>query len=385
VVVTTVFLDQPDLPGLHALVVGVGDYGAIGADGVMLQSAAPSAEAIASWLYGTYANPDTPLRSLEVLLSPSGTTGPTPLSLIAGSNGRNTLSQVSVERACMGLTRQNGPVPPFGIAGAMTQWYERANLHQENMSLLYLCGHGALIVSDEHFFCERFDTSSAAASLADAINLRTLLSAMVGCLARRQVFLFDCCRDAPSWATTFTSVAGAPIVQNLANFLPNIAPLAASVIYATPILQKAGADTAAMSRFARGLLEVFRGPACDPRFSNNGPTISTRRILDALEELKDVGVLPDWGRQSPSTGTLDRFALHTPATPEVPVILETGILNAGESVQVNGAATAAFGPDRWLVWWPMNTRPTAAVVTAGVPSARTQDLVAVATYTWSRL
>jgi hypothetical protein len=375
---TTVFEDHANLVGLHALIIGIGNYDPGVQEQVSLDAAVPSASAVAKWLYAEYNNPNTPLRSLEVILAPPGNAGNTTPLVLPPAPTRAELT-VHVEDGRYGAIAEP-PDPGRGVAGAIERWFNRANRHADNLTLLYLCGHGAEIKGDQHFFCQQFDTTNAAMALTRAVNLRKLVAGMETCLARKQFFLFDCCRDRPSWGAGFNDTASAPIVANIDALPPGTAPLQIATIYAATAGGRAGADEPALSRFAKALLEVVRGPACDP---NRGGGVSSRNIVTAIEDLLEARVLPDWGGQIPKIEQGDRFEFHRPVKPKVPVVLEAAVAN-GEQIQVDGQPCTPIDMARWVAWCGLGTH-SAAVVADNGNVLRSRDVMVGPTYTRGEL
>jgi hypothetical protein len=119
-------------PRIHALVVGVSEYPhLIGGTGPLaryplglkqLSSPSISAQAIANWLIPklttTHANPDAPLGTVELLLSPGTYTD--------WQGNAQIVELAEFDR----------------IKKAFERWLKRCDAHADNIALFYCCGHG---------------------------------------------------------------------------------------------------------------------------------------------------------------------------------------------------------------------------------------------------
>ena len=370
---TTVFADTSPGPGLHALVVGVGNYRVGTGDPLELGAAVPSAIAIARWLYATYVSDAAPLRSLEVLLSPPGRSGDARTSLTLAASARRPAVSVDVEPAALGVARSTDDVAPLGVGAALRRWFDRAHASADDVALLYLCGRGAEIGGDPHFFCEHLETPTADGAPPGAVNLRQLVADMASCLARKHLLLFDCGRAAPSWDAVPEHPGSSPLVDRGDLLPPGTGPLRTACVYAVPPGCGVEGRDPTMTGFARGLLEIFRGPACCvERSTPQRAVVSTRSIVSAVDDLCDAGVLP--GAVAPWMELFGRFDFHAPPTPEVPVVLETGALAAGERVRVAGGLCAALDAQRWLAWCPLGAHDAAIEARDGTAARRCQLL-----------
>lgn len=170
-------------PQTHVLIIGVGSYKHLpGGEGPVLkktyglkQLTTPplSAIALANWMIGTLNNPDVPLGSVEMVLSPAQPyTNP------------KTGSTVDVVAATID-----------NIQTAFDIWYERCDRHPGNIAIFYFCGHG--IARDNHYLLAEDFGASQNRPLQRSIDLERTHTGMARCKARTQLFLIDACREVP--------------------------------------------------------------------------------------------------------------------------------------------------------------------------------------------
>ena len=190
---TTVYEDPTVASGTHALVIGVGVYDhLIGGSQTVLddpyglgQLAAPpvSAAAVARWLLQDLVNPQTPLASLEVVISAPGPRG----------YPETSTGSVVVEPATMA-----------NIKEAATRWFQRANTNEENVAFFYHCGHG-LQSSDLALLAQDFGSPGGdpPKRMDNAYNFHRSYRGMARCAAKGQFFFVDACRQVSSGTLAF--------------------------------------------------------------------------------------------------------------------------------------------------------------------------------------
>jgi Caspase domain len=338
---TLVFSDSSDAPGLHALVIGVGCYeDGVGATANSLKSAPNSALAIATWLRDEYRSTESPLRSLELLVSPAN---PDPEVKIE-------FSGKSVQRAYMGQAKPQGPFPAYGLAKAVKEWKDRGTASEKNMTLFYFCGHGVHFQGSPHLLVEGFASKSDAPFEA-SLNFSKFFLGMEMCLARRQMYIVDACRDVPSWLMSKQNTApGRGLLELDVDRLPiNLAPRNAPIFYAASDMQRAGSNDGSISRFTKAFLEVMRGPACARTGKPRTWRVSTDRIITSILDLRDRAILGDWMGQTPRLGGESAsFDFHVPEKPVVPVIVRKPLERPSSAITVDGAGCAILNEKEWL-------------------------------------
>lgn len=177
------------MPGLHALLVGVGRYPhvrdvAVAQDLGDLSSPHHSVEALARWLQNGLSLRDAPLRSLRVLTSsPDG-------------------NRLGAEEPTMEVLQR-----------AVDAWYDDADGHEENFTVFYFCGHGLQIGSITTLLTQSFG-SQPRNPFPDSFDPAQLESGMLSCKAGRQLYIIDACSAAPRrFQGRYGRIAPNPLIQ----------------------------------------------------------------------------------------------------------------------------------------------------------------------------
>lgn len=197
---------QEDLssPGTHALVIGISNYPYISGgehatdlgesfDIGQLTSAARSASEFSAWLIEDYYNPDKPLKSLRVLLSPSD-------GEIIASNVQNKLT------GDYSATRNN--------VKECAKALKTASKDSGNVIVVYVAGHGVqLTPKGAVLLLEDFASDVEEAedkSLYGAFDVANFHASMNNENSSRSQFWFvDTCRHKPEIAERFEHMEGA--------------------------------------------------------------------------------------------------------------------------------------------------------------------------------
>lgn len=179
----TVLVLDADLsqPGVHALVIGVGRYPFLKGGGSLptyptmmgqLDAAPKSALAFSDWVRTKLHIANKPLRRLDVLASPCYP--------VIDHQGLN----VTIDAP----TLQN-------VAQAVRDWKQHADANEDNVTVLYFCGHGLSVGEDEALLLEGFGDMATGDHLQEAFSPSGLITGMQSCKATLQVFFFDACRN----------------------------------------------------------------------------------------------------------------------------------------------------------------------------------------------
>lgn len=174
---------NPGAPGTHVLVIGIGRYPhLLGGSHVgdrhfglrQLTSAPISAWRITEWLLPSQgsgarsglANRRAPLATVDLLISEEGS-----------PDGEGT------------PTAKN-------IIAAVEKWYARCDRNPENVAMLYVCGHGLMLL-DHVLLASDFGNQKSVNLWNQAISLDCISQGLRKCKARNQFLFFDCCRAYP--------------------------------------------------------------------------------------------------------------------------------------------------------------------------------------------
>lgn len=227
-------------PGTHAFVIGVGDYPhLIGGGGnpavatfglQQLTTTRLTAKRVAEWLAANHNNPEAPLASVELLVSPSLT-----LSRPDGS-------QVSVERATMA-----------NVKAAFSEWWARCNANSGNTALFYFAGHG-LSTASQFLLLEDFGAPGPNL-WENCLDFAGMRLGMRKNVADTQLFFVDACRESPIDALTQLNPQGAALCA--ADIFDNVA--STGVYFAAAEGRQAYGPPDDVTFFCTALLESLDG------------------------------------------------------------------------------------------------------------------------------
>jgi hypothetical protein len=228
-------------PRTHAIVIGVNHYPhLIDGEGELspatmgleqLTSPVLSAVTLSEWMEKSLDNPDAPLDTIELLLSPSPA---------VPSSGKHA----NVDRATMA-----------NIKAAFGRWYNRCDSSADNVALFYFCGHGiepeGLILLPEDFGADKL------ALWDSAIDMTRTYYGMAECKARTQCYFIDACREQPIESLVPQGVVARPLKTRIST-----APVAgrkAPFMKSAPLTQKSFAIPGQVSYFTRALVDCLDG------------------------------------------------------------------------------------------------------------------------------
>ena len=239
----------PEIPGVHAVVVGVGHYrhlpGGSGAryadhEGMVQLSSPPhSAQHIAKWLFDTYHDDQAlPLRSVHMLVSKKGG---------AADFSHQHCPAVTVPQATHA-----------DVETAVLDWFDRGDGSSENLMLFYFCGHG-ISAGDQHtLLCTDFGKNRLN-PFKGAIDFTDFHLGMGQSKADSQIFFVDACRTISHNLLEQASFRGEPMIPGNLTLVPRRAPVFRS---AQPG-EKAFGLPGKPSAFAQALALAFKGGAWD--------------------------------------------------------------------------------------------------------------------------
>lgn len=171
-------------PSLHAFIIGVAHYPHLPGGGgsqarnplQLTQVTTPqyTAAAVAEWFARSYHNPQVPLGSIELLISP------------AKNSPRTATQKVPVTE----------PATMAQIKKSFKAWKARAQGHRDNIAIFYFCGHGVLKVN--HFLLPSdFGDPVEPNAWENCIDFDAMRVGMRSCEAQTQLFFVDACRETP--------------------------------------------------------------------------------------------------------------------------------------------------------------------------------------------
>lgn len=237
--------------GTHALVIGVSRYRHL-ADGReptrtgrsiairQLSSAARSASEFAGWLLEEYRNPDAPLSSLRLLLSPS-----------------------DEEQIHPAVEAQQDPQTDYAATLAAVQkdlkgFRDDCDRDRDNVGIVYVAGHGVQLTKrGAVVLLEDFGSEQALNLLSNAIDVTGCHEGMNHAeTAKTQFWFVDACRQRPEVAQDFERLTGALALDER----PGTAEVS-PMILAAQTGEAALARVGGTSLFNEALLWALRGGA----------------------------------------------------------------------------------------------------------------------------
>ena len=294
---------RSNCPQTHALIVGVGAYRHLlgGSDRLLddpmglkqLSSPPISARAMTDWLLKHFHNPELPLGSVELLLSPAASYTPP------------TGKPIDIEAALM-----------HQIEAAFDRWFKRCDTHAENIAIFYFCGHG---VMKENLVLLAEDFGESPSRLfKNAIDLEMTHLGMARCQARTQYFFTDSCRQVPSSVLELREVNAPALIDPL---LRRQATREAPIFYASSPDSRAYGLADQTTRFTAALLQSLDGIGSKKQSGRWVVTTNSLQtgITSLMERLNQQSGVPkqQWKLGGEASGTKIFHVLEKP--PTVPV------------------------------------------------------------------
>lgn len=340
---TTIFDDEADGPRTHLFTVGVGSYRHLGGGEEPLdhlrsvrlgQLSSPplSARALTDWFVAEMDNPDAPLGSVEMLLSPS--------QAYDLPDGRSA----EVEAGTIDNIRR-----------AFDAWFARCDRHEGNVAVFSFCGHG-LMREVVALLAEDFGRS-AQRPFEASVDFSMTFEGMATCRARRQLYLVDACRQVMRSTLALQRIdATALAIGTFQREHERDAP----ILYASAEDDRAYARTGRPTRLAEALLRGLRGLGSE--IVGGEWVVTSRRLLEATSDLVVRENLPDAPMQRPRLGGESAglaVPMHRlPAPPKVPVTIECV---PGEAMQVAELSLVPVRPGPSYARGPSHERWTLEV------------------------
>jgi hypothetical protein len=164
-------------PGVHALVIGTSSYPRVKRLGMRpfrdLPGAAVGAARFARWLATEYQHPQRlPLLTVRVLLTPT--------------RGEEQNQIAALQLTSQAATRTR-------VKNALENWWRDCDGHAENLSILYLAGHGIVNVSDSPTVF--LSTANNFDPYEESISVSRIRAAMLRTKAHDNILALDCCQD----------------------------------------------------------------------------------------------------------------------------------------------------------------------------------------------
>jgi hypothetical protein len=348
----TTVLDKKlgNTPAVHAFVIGVGEYPFLkGGEQAgpktwnlgQLSSAPLSALEFANWLAGDLAlpaagqQPELPLGSIELLVSQHGMK-----NVSFDPPGATTATKV--DRAGMANLKQ-----------AFKRWLKRCDENEANIALFFFSGHGVATGGWQGLMLEGFDPNSKSL-FEEVIDFDQFALGMDQCLARRQCFLVDACRNTPpELLEKVGDFRGDPLLAVDYDSASD-EPRDACIIRATAAHQTAYGIDGQPTRFTSALMRALRGAGCSQL--ENRWEVRTDSIVPNLNALLKydarVKLLPIQEVKGPGDDS-SGFVLHVPKQPKIPIVVgclaptDTAEASLCIELDANEVGKRAPAPEDW--------------------------------------
>ncbi|MEU6025171.1 caspase family protein [Micromonospora sp. NPDC047134] len=283
---------------LHALVIGVDHYPHCGRSTRLeppwrdfaravspLNCAVPSALAVVNWLRRHLSDRVHPVGSIELLLS---------------AQQEQQVDGRDVERATMA-----------NVKAAFGRWYDRCDRNPDDVALLFFCGHGLRLSSEDILLLEDFGADRHTV-FANAIDFRETYYGMRMAKAGIQCFLLDACRNTPEdLAGRATAHATA-----LKHAPPSPESRDAPIVYSAPPGSRAPAPDGSPTRFTEAAIQALEGGSADHTVPDW--PVTTDLLHFGINRLLGWGEKSDGRQYAAHGGQASGGTIHALGVPMVP-------------------------------------------------------------------
>jgi Caspase domain len=291
--------------GLHALIIGVGDYPHLvggrgtrfeGHEGMgQLTSAPASARAFAEWLLSAegYHHPELPLSSARLLLSEAGFFGAK----------KSTFKHPA--------TGAKAKVPGATLAEVKTaigEWAQALNSSEDNRGLFFFSGHGVMAGIEQWLLLSDYGADALNPS-EPAIRFNAFHAGMGSIAAREQLYFLDACRSlSEEAAATFASGGTTFVTPNpRARFTR---PRQPPVFNATLQGEEAFGRKGEPSFFTQALLDAMRGGGSDDSDADGRWKVETNNLNRVVQWLVGRTARREGLRLAPINSGLEMSSLY---------------------------------------------------------------------------
>lgn len=265
-------------------------------------SPASGAYAFAKWVAASYNNPEAPLASIRLLLSPA-----------------------EAERIAVPELRALGPeVLPTtreNVKRALMQWKRACDTHRENVAILYAAGHGVQLSKDDGgiVLLEDFGDPNDTV-LACSMNIARVKQGMAGeSMAQRQFYFVDACRIKPEALRNFDLLA-----EGIALDSPGSGEPRCGAMYFGAAPNTLGwGDPGRGTVFSQGLLKCLEFDAIDLDMGGRF-VVSSHSLVSTLPDRVEAVALAGGRDQIATAGglRLSKELFHVPTElPPVPLTI----------------------------------------------------------------
>jgi tetratricopeptide (TPR) repeat protein len=209
-----------------------------------------------------FHNPNAPLATMEMLLSPSQT--------YTRPDGSDVLVEVA--------TRDN-------IETGFELWLKRAAAHADNVAVFYFCGHGVMGAND-YLLPSDFGAVNRENPWADAIDITETARAMRRLASGPLYFFIDACRQAARDA--LSPGASPPALANV-DFAKPVRGFTRLILWATGEGEAAFGAADKASRFCAALTEALSGYEAEPTPEGTGWVVTGDLLQRSVSTILEAG------------------------------------------------------------------------------------------------
>jgi hypothetical protein len=291
--------------GLHALIIGVGDYPhLVGGRGVrfaghegmgQLTSAPASARAFANWLLSDegYHHPEVPLASVRLLLSEAGYFG---------------AKQSTFKHPQTGARSKVPPATFAEVEEAVEGWGAALNQSEDHRSLFFFSGHGVTAGIEQWLLLSDYGAPILNPS-KPAIRFNAFHAGMGSIAAREQLYFIDACRTISEEAAATLAMGGSALVT------PNprarfSRPRQPPIFNATLQGQEAFGPKGKASFFTQALLDAMLGGGSDDSDADGRWKVETNNLNRVVQWLVGRTASREGLSQAPINSGLEMSSLY---------------------------------------------------------------------------
>lgn len=303
-------------PRTHALVIGVSKYQFLTEDGSpgtgggqtfglrQARTPATSAFRFAKWLESTYNNPEAPLGSVRLLLSPSD------------FEKENVAGLDALPGTVLAPTRDN-------VALAVDGWKNDCATNADNVAILYASGHGIQMSPDDGGIVLLEDFALLQNVLDHSLDVGAVRKGMAGpTMAQRQFYFVDACRVQPEEAVKFQTLGNGVGLPATFEGRGRVSPVFFAAIPSTEALGKVGDGTL----FVQALIDCLdTALGVDDHVQEDGSwAVTTTTLVQQLgKRVKQLAEAHGAEQVATTGGQMEDVPFHVlPGKPEVPITIQ---------------------------------------------------------------
>lgn len=328
-------------PGIHALIVGVGKYEQADEYGLSaeLSSACVSAFNFSDFLLNNLRYPNRPWKSADIVISCADD-----LSDDKATEIRDCLSKMG---------QWDFQSADFGtVSAAVEAWKVRCDRSEEDVAVLYFCGHGvewngvtALILEDFNAQTHGFYKGS--------VDLYALHEGTAAMRVRNKYFFIDSCRGTPASIMDLRRIDPASVLPRVVKRHSGVAP----IYLATRESEKAFGRPNECAQFTSAVISSLKGAGAKPGTGTDQGrwVVTSNSVVDGVDAVLKLKIEFKQGkRQAPDRGGLFPFGaetIHIVHSAKLPARVSWPPKVTGVSLRAGGTELACIsGTPPWVTF-----------------------------------